>query len=124
MIEVNLTLETNDQAPRISRQKLSEVRAELEPRFEDLALVVSELVTNSVRHSGDGFVSIKVKKDNDRVRLEVRDPGPCFDLDHPRGDGLGLQIVSKVADAWGIENEGDCIVWVEVVLPVDVESAG
>ncbi len=116
MIEVNLMLETNEQAPQISRKKLSEVRSDLEPRFDDLALVVSELVSNSVRHSGDGFVSVSLKKTRDRVRLEVSDPGPCFDADHPRGDGFGLQIVSRVADAWGIDNDGDCKVWVEIAL--------
>jgi anti-sigma regulatory factor (Ser/Thr protein kinase) len=116
MIEVNLTLETNAQAPRISRQKLSEVRRELEPRFDDLALLVSELVSNSVRHSGDGFVSVSVRRTHDRVRLEVTDPGPCFDADHPRGDGLGLEIVERVADEWGIDNDGHCTVWVEITL--------
>ncbi len=119
MIEVTLMLETNEQAPRISRKKLSEVRSDLEPRFDDLALVVSELVSNSVRHSGDGFVAVSLKKTRDRVRLEVTDAGPCFHADHPRGDGMGLQIVSRVADAWGIDNDGDCTVWVEIALASD-----
>jgi len=117
MTEMNLTLESNRQAPRISRQRLSEIRSELEPRYDDLALVVSELVSNSVLHSDDGFVSVSLKKASDRVRIEVRDPGPGFDRDSPRGDGIGLEIVSRVADAWGVSNEGDCTVWAEVVLP-------
>ncbi|MEX2134211.1 MAG: ATP-binding protein [Acidimicrobiia bacterium] len=117
---MNLTLETNDQAPRISRQKLSEIRNDLEPRFDDLALVVSELVSNSVRHSGYGVVSVSLKRTSELVRLEVKDPGPCFDPDHNDGDGMGLRIVSRVADAWGIESEGDCTVWVEMALPVRV----
>ncbi|MEX0796403.1 MAG: ATP-binding protein [Acidimicrobiia bacterium] len=121
---MNLTLETNDQAPRISRQKLAERQSEFEPRYDDLALVVSELVSNSVRHSGYGTVSVSVKRTMDRVRLEVKDPGPCFDPDHTdspdhiNGDGMGLQIVNRVADAWGIDSEGDCTVWVEMALPV------
>jgi signal transduction histidine kinase len=116
MIEMNLTLDTNEEAPRISRQRLSEIRSEIEPRYEDLALVISELVSNSVRHSGEGTVSVTVKKQANRVRLEVRDPGPGFDPDRPAGDGMGLKIVNRVADAWGIENDGDCTVWVEVAL--------
>jgi hypothetical protein len=32
---------------------------------------------------------------------------------------MGLRIVSRVADAWGIDNDGACTVWVEVVLPGD-----
>jgi signal transduction histidine kinase len=117
MTEMNLTLETNEQAPQISRQKLSEIRSEIEPRYDDLALVVSELVTNSVRHSGHKTVSVSIKKTANLVRLEVRDPGPGFDPDHTAGDGMGLRIVSRVADAWGIEKKGDCMVWVEVTLP-------
>lgn len=116
MTEMNLTLESNEQAPRISRQKLSEMKGELEPRYDDLALVVSELVSNSVVHSNDGLVSVSLKKTNGRVRVEVKDPGPGFDADHRRGDGLGLEIVSQVADAWGVDNEGECTVWAELVL--------
>lgn len=116
MIEMNLTLDTNEQAPRLSRQKLSEIKSEIEPRYDDLALVVSELVSNSVRHSGQESVSISLKKQDNRVRLEVRDPGPGFDLDQPVGDGRGLKIVSRIADAWGIENDGNCTVWVELAL--------
>lgn len=117
MIEVNLTLDTTKDAPRISRRKLLEIRGEIEPRFDDIALVVSELVSNSVRHSGRESVSISIRKTADTVRLEVRDPGPGFDPDDTEGDGIGLRIVNRVADAWGIEKEGDCTVWVELNLP-------
>jgi signal transduction histidine kinase len=120
MTEMNLTLESNRQAPRISREKLSEIRSEIEPRFDDLALVVSELVSNSVRHSGRKTVSVSIKKTANLVRLEVRDPGPGFDPDHTESDGMGLRIVSRVADAWGIDNDGACTVWVEVALPVGI----
>ncbi|MGF1617537.1 MAG: ATP-binding protein [Acidimicrobiia bacterium] len=118
MTEMNLTLETNEEAPRISRQKLSEIRSEVEPRYDDLALVISELVSNSVRHSGQATVSISVKTKANRVRLEVSDPGPGFDPDQPAGDGMGLRIVGRIADAWGIESNDECTVWVEVDLQV------
>ena len=117
MAEMNLTLDTTEEAPRISRQKLSEIRSEVEPRYDDLALVISELVSNSVRHSGQGTVAVSINKQANRVRLEVRDPGPGFDPDHLAGGGMGFKIVSRVADAWGIETDGDCTVWVEVTLP-------
>lgn len=116
MTEMNLTLETNEEAPRISRRKLSEIRSEVEPRYDDLALVISELVSNSVRHSGQPTVSVSIEAKADRVRLEVRDPGPGFDPDHHAGDGMGLRIVGRIADTWGIDNDGECTVWVEVAL--------
>lgn len=112
-----LTLDTNEEAPRISRQKLSEIRGEIGPRFDDLALVVSELVSNSVRHSGHETVSVSIKKIANLVRLEVRDSGPGFDPDHIDSGGMGLRIVSRIADAWGIDNDGACTVWVEIALP-------
>src|SRR3954468_3931830 len=48
----------------------------------DVRLLVSELVTNSVKHakvSEDDSIMLAVKIDEDIVRVEVRDPGPGFD---------------------------------------------
>jgi anti-sigma regulatory factor (Ser/Thr protein kinase) len=117
MAEVNLTLKPNNDAPRISRSRLSEIRSDLEPRYDDVALVVTELVSNSIRHSGNGEVTVSIWASNDRIRLEVSDHGPCFDIDRPRDDGLGLSIVNEVADVWGVDQSGECTVWVEMARP-------
>lgn len=116
MAEVNLELESTSEAPGISRSHLAKLRRVLEPRFDDVALVISELVSNSVRHSGNGRVRISVVTSPEKVRLEVTDHGPCFDSGERRGDGLGLSIVDKIADAWGVEAGGRCTVWVELGL--------
>ena len=50
-------------------------------RLEGLQLLVSELVTNSVRHAGmgpDGRIRVRVRLDRDSIRLEVTDGGPGF----------------------------------------------
>jgi anti-sigma regulatory factor (Ser/Thr protein kinase) len=116
MREVTLKLKPSKDAPRISRSQLAEMREALGRRYDDAALIISELVTNSVRHAGDTSISVTVQARADRVRLEVRDGGPCFDLSQPRGEGLGLTFVEKIADRWGIENSGPCTVWAELEL--------
>lgn len=92
------------------------MREDLGRRYDDAALIISELVTNSVRHSGETPISVTVRTQADRVRLEVQDQGPCFDVGEPHGEGLGLMFVQKIADRWGVENGGPCTVWVELVL--------
>lgn len=117
MHEVILKLKPSNDAPRISRSRLAEIREDLGHRYDDAALIISELVTNSVRHSGETPISVRVFTLPDRVRLEVQDEGPCFDIGQPHGEGLGLKFIEKISDRWGVEDGGPpCTVWVELVL--------
>ncbi|MDP9495939.1 MAG: ATP-binding protein [Actinomycetota bacterium] len=95
---------------------MSKFRAKLEPRFDDVVLVVSELVTNSVRHSFTTKpIQMQVKISDSRIRLEVSDWGTGFDAATSlRSGGLGLLIVDRVAASWGVEINGVCTVWVEI----------
>jgi PAS domain S-box-containing protein len=95
-------------------------------RLYDLQLLVSEVVTNAVRHGGarhGEHVDLRVALTRDQVRLEVRDPGPGFHDITPelpasdRGGGYGLYLVDLYARDWGVSAaEGTCV-WIEV--PVD-----
>jgi len=76
----------------------------------DALLVVSELVTNSVRHSGApaGGVVLRVHLTKTMVRLEVEDRGrgPLVALRTPETDGqggYGLNIVHEISERWGFE---------------------
>jgi anti-sigma regulatory factor (Ser/Thr protein kinase) len=95
------------------------------PRVEDLRLLVSELVTNSVLHGGagrDGCVELHVHRPDSCVRVEVCDRGSTWveqirstslDSEQPAG-GWGLMLVSTLADRWGVEvDEGTCV-WFEL----------
>jgi anti-sigma regulatory factor (Ser/Thr protein kinase) len=92
-------------------------------RLYDLQLLVSEVVTNAVRHGGaraDEHVDLRIALMADHVRLEVRDPGPGFRDVTPelpatdRGGGYGLYLVDLYASAWGVTgSEGTCV-WLEV----------
>ncbi len=92
-----------------------------------LRLIVTELITNSVRHSGigpAGSVGLDVRVGRDRVRAEITDPGPGFapevrpatpqDLD--RSGGWGFLLVDELTDSWGVEHDGLTRVWFELSL--------
>ncbi|MFF9816565.1 ATP-binding protein [Streptomyces sp. NPDC014006] len=85
-----------------------------EPLAETLILLVSELVTNAVVHTGHPAVlrlSLPgVAAESATVRLEVADSSECAPV--PRcvgGDatgGRGLALVDGLADRWGWSREG------------------
>ena len=88
---------------------------------EDLRLLVSEVVTNAIRHgdAGGSVVRLRIAPDTDHVRIEVRDPGtgfspPEIDPDPDRAGGWGLWLVEQLADRWGISNDGGTCVWFEL----------
>jgi anti-sigma regulatory factor (Ser/Thr protein kinase) len=97
-----------------------------------LALLVSELVTNAVLHAdaaAGSQVSLKVRLRSGRVRVEVSDSGSGFDPPAPISPdplavgGQGLLIVAALADAWGVlRGPNGCTVWCEVLVekPADV----
>ncbi|HEU4319870.1 MAG TPA: ATP-binding protein [Acidimicrobiia bacterium] len=111
---MTLRVESNARAPRLSRSHLAEIRRSLEPRYDDVLLLVSELVTNSVRHSGSEEIDVKVSTIDGHIRVEVSDSGPGFDAADPRGDGLGIDIVQRLAERWGYTSGDRFTVWAEL----------
>jgi hypothetical protein len=74
----------------------------------DAALLTSELVTNAIIHSASGLpggtVTVSVRAAYSMVRVDVVDQGVVPpDLTVTRGAGLGLVIVSRLADVFGAE---------------------
>src|SRR4051794_31875198 len=71
----------------------------------DSALVLSELVTNALRH-GLGDIITLASLDRDEVRVSVIDSGDELPDMLPtapdRIGGLGLHVVGQVADNWGV----------------------
>jgi len=96
-----------------------------------LALLVSELVTNAVRHAGiaahdpvalDASIDLLLTHDEGEMRLAVRDRGPGFTPPRkPRArmhGGLGLVVIDALSKAWGVESNGHgCTVWCTLDLP-------
>ena len=87
-------------------------------------LLVSELVTNSMRHSNSrlpgGTITITVTGSPASARVEVRDAGGVSvpvvtDADALAEGGRGLRLVSDLAARWGYLREPDGLVtWFEV----------
>jgi anti-sigma regulatory factor (Ser/Thr protein kinase) len=111
-----------DDAPAQARGALEVFDQILAPEvLEDLQLVVTELITNSVKFGpsrsitlslvvgGDGVVQGEVidEGDGERAKVEMT-PEPSLE-----GGGWGLHLVDRVATRWGV-HEGSTHVWFEV----------
>lgn len=91
--------------------------------IEDIKLLVSEVVTNAVRHpSASGPIEMTLTLRGGRVRVEVTDPGgegfakpPVSEPPPPDAlGGRGLLIVDRVASRWGVETGRPTRVWFEL----------
>lgn len=89
----------------------------------NLRLLVSEVVTNAVRHTGsapDARVVLLVESCPGGVRIEVHDQGSGFEAPadpRPRPEGTsgwGLYLVQKLSRRWGTAAEPDSHVWFEL----------
>jgi signal transduction histidine kinase len=98
-------------APFAVRQALRERGSRLpESMRDDLMLLLTELVTNAVRHSGaiaGDPIEVDMREYDDCVRVEVTDPGRGFEPpyrpepDLSQSGGLGLVLVDRLSSAWG-----------------------
>jgi anti-sigma regulatory factor (Ser/Thr protein kinase) len=95
----------------------------------DLRLMVSELVTNVVRHARldpGQELELRVALGDGCVRVEVSDPGADFEPEvvpaPDRGSGWGLYILDQLAHRWGTVRNEPNMVWFELDL-VDDEKA-
>jgi anti-sigma regulatory factor (Ser/Thr protein kinase) len=98
-----------------------------EAAADDILMVVSELVSNSVRHamrSDDTAFWLSAERDDQAVRLMVHDDGTEGTVGLRRSEtsgdrigGFGLRLVAAVATAWGVErDELGTVVWARVPL--------
>lgn len=126
--EHSLTLTGGLHAPSHARAWTSERTGQLSrATAEDALLIVSELVTNAVRH-GRPEVVLHLETTSDRVRIEVHDASdelPLVPVDQPAADrpsGRGLLIVAATASDWGIARRTGRpgkTVWAELRLDPD-----
>lgn len=118
------------QAPGEARRQVAALGADLPAvLLADLQLLVSELVSNSVRHAalGEGdFIDVWGRIGNSAVRVEVSDPGHGF-MSGRRDEALpegrsGLWLLDRMSSRWGIERDGVTRVWFEADLPEGTAS--
>ena len=104
-----------------ARAGMRPMREALGDRYQDAVLLVSELITNAVRHGSGPSVSLTARVRGGAVRIEVVDGGDGFvapsglpDASSP--NGRGLQIVDSLSDAWGVYEGNSTHVWFEIDL--------
>ena len=122
--ELSVRFERAQTCAAAARNALLTLEQRLEPEvLDDIRLLVSELVTNAIRHAdapSGGQVAVDVSIKGDSVRVEVADPGSGFEPE-PRNDdgsskagGWGLYLVDRIADRWGIIRNRMNRVWFEI----------
>ncbi|WP_076071885.1 histidine kinase dimerization/phosphoacceptor domain -containing protein [Sphingomonas montana] len=84
-----------------------------------LGLILNELVVNAVRHAfaddRPGTLALKVYRDGETGRIELRDDGPGFDVDAAEGGTIGRTLVARLSrqlraeTVWRNANPGTCV---------------
>ena|SRR5690242_12659430 len=119
--DLSVELPRSVEAPSLARRALEDLNGDLDSgRLADVRLLVSELVTNSVKYGGEGPVRLEVSAQPDRLRAEIIDQGVGFtpkvrDRDLEDVGGWGLHLTEHLTDRWGT-HEGSTHVWFEMDL--------
>lgn len=85
----------------------------------DVQLLVSELITNSVKYGSRDIVTLKIEVDSEhKLRVEVIDEGSGFvpvarTRPVTQAGGWGLHLVQSLSSRWGVR-EGLTHVWFEM----------
>ena len=118
--DLRMRLGRGPDAAAEARRAIAALPADLDPSLiETLRLLVTELVTNSVRHTECDAITLKVAVGPSAVLTEVTDDGPAFDPDPESLEdpdrGWGLFLVQMLAPKWGVRNDGGSKrVWFEL----------
>jgi two-component sensor histidine kinase len=123
-------LDSDPDAPARARRALDPLVTTIgDDALDRLQLLVTELVTNSLKHGllADGEqIALDVYIDEDAVYAEVHDSGVGFtprqpNLDPFRSSGWGLWLLDRLTTRWGIENSAGTTAWFE--MPVAADAA-
>jgi anti-sigma regulatory factor (Ser/Thr protein kinase) len=88
--------------------------------YEDVDLVLTELISNAVRHGG-GLREAQLANTGDHLRMVAADNDPRRPAVRPlrtdRPNGRGMRLVEAIADSWGVYRhhaEAGKRVWVDL----------
>jgi anti-sigma regulatory factor (Ser/Thr protein kinase) len=120
MPQLTVDIERDISAPANARRAVERFGGSLAPSVvPDVRLLVSELITNSVKYGGDGAVQLILRSEApEHVHVEVVDQGVGFvptARDRPKTEpgGWGLHLVEALTRRWGVR-EGSTHVWFEI----------
>jgi anti-sigma regulatory factor (Ser/Thr protein kinase) len=124
--EIDVTVPAAPSAARAARRAVAAGGLVDDAQQPTLLLLVSELVSNSVRHAGlhdDEHIRLRARTSADHAYVEVCDagrsgrlPARSANADRPLvPGGLGLVLVDEMADRWGVHcHEDRTCVWFEL----------
>jgi anti-sigma regulatory factor (Ser/Thr protein kinase) len=123
----SVSLPVSVTAPALARRAVVEQVGPTFPaqRMHDAELLITEVVTNAVRHAGlheGDLIDISLRDEHGSVVVEVADPGSGFAaLPRPTGDpletgGWGMLLLDRLSDGWGLRDRpgGGSVVWFRV----------
>lgn len=112
--DLELTLPAEPASVPVLRHRAAEFAAEKgvdQPVVDDVALAVSEAVTNAVKYAdaaeAEGVVELAGAQRGDWLEVTVRDRGEGFGKGSTDGLGLGLSIIARLCSELTIVQEGD-----------------
>jgi len=118
---VDQTIVCSPHAPAVARRAVQELGAAVDATVvRDAQLLVSEIVTNSIKHSGsDDPIQLRVWARASGLKVEVADGGFGFNARPPavvsdEEGGRGLLILDALADRWGTACDIRARVWFEL----------
>jgi anti-sigma regulatory factor (Ser/Thr protein kinase) len=121
---VRFTVPNAAAAASLARRELgSQAGAHLSVgRRHDAILALSEVVTNAVRHAGltaDEAITVEFGPAQHGIRVSVEQPTSAMravatSYDAERVGGVGLALVEKVTDRWGVDPGPPGRVWFEI----------
>lgn len=117
----SVRLAAEPSAPRLARRALDRLSEHLGwESMENLRLLATELVTNSVVHGGSGAIHVHAHLLPDLVVVLITDEGAGFDPLGLTGSrpgvpgGRGLELVALLADGLGIDCRNPFRVWFSI----------
>jgi anti-sigma regulatory factor (Ser/Thr protein kinase) len=119
---VHVCLPSDYRAARAARQSMRLLESYIpEEMIEDVNLLVSELVSNSVKHASlmdDQEIQVDANPTDNGIRVEVTNPGGAQLANRlpekAEESGWGLLLVTKIATRWGIATNGRTLIWFEI----------
>jgi anti-sigma regulatory factor (Ser/Thr protein kinase) len=130
--EIELSLPAEMGAPRTARALVRDRWPATDDEvLDDVTLIVSELVSNAVKH-GEPAILLRMRMDPLAIDISVLDhgagvpPGQVTTPDTTATSGRGLSIVDRLASEWGVvpfESGTGKTVWARLIVPNPSDAA-